>query len=223
MAPPTWKEPNGETNESGRDLQTSSPVAKSLTRVTAGAVAGTMNRLVSPGLWVNPHAVGCHEGGVRGQHLADILFWSHTGIMQTRQLTAEILDAAIEGFEAQKVRIDEQIAQVRQLQNGHSPATTTSEPQKQPRRKMSAATRKRMGEAQRKRWAATGTETASKTAAKPKRKLSAAGRAAIVAALKKRWAAKKVGLAVVKKTTAKKAARRKAVAKKALVNTKAAA
>ena len=142
---------------------------------------------------------------------------SHTGYMHTRQLTAAILDAAIEGFEAQKRRIDEQIAQVRQLQNGHSPATTTSEPQKQPRRKMSAAVRKRMGEAQRKRWAATkgDAETASKVTAMPKRKLSAAGRAAIVAALKKRWAAKKAGLTVVRKTAAKKATPRKAVAKKA--------
>jgi hypothetical protein len=136
--------------------------------------------------------------------------------MHTRQLTAAILDAAIEGFEAQKRRIDEQIAQVRQLQNGHQPvAVTTSEPQKRTRRKMSAAVRKRMGEAQRKRWAATGTETASKVTAMPKRKLSASGRAAIVAALKKRWAAKKAGLVLVKKATAKKAAPRKAAAKKA--------
>jgi hypothetical protein len=50
--------------------------------------------------------------------------------MLTRQLTAEILDAAIEGFEARKVRIDEQIAQVRQLLNGDQPAATTSEPQR---------------------------------------------------------------------------------------------
>jgi hypothetical protein len=140
--------------------------------------------------------------------------------MQTRQLTAEILDAAIEGFEARKLRLDEQIAQVRQLLNGDRPvAASTSEPQKQPRRKMSAATRKRMGEAQRKRWATkSDAETTSKTTAKPKRKLSAAGRAAIVAALKKRWAAKKAGMSVVKI-----AAARKAVAKKATANAKAAA
>jgi len=149
--------------------------------------------------------------------LADTLFQSHTDNVHTRQHTAAILDAAIEGFEAQKRRIDEQIAQVRQLQNGHSPATTTSEPQTQPRRKMSAATRKRMGEAQSKRWALakSGAGTISKATAMPKRKLSAAGRAAIVAALKKRWAAKKAGLVLVKKATAKKAAPRKAAAKKA--------
>jgi formate dehydrogenase assembly factor FdhD len=52
---------------------------------------------------------------------------SHTGCIQTRQLTAEILEAAIEGFEAQKRRIDEQIAQVRQLLKGVQPiAATTS-------------------------------------------------------------------------------------------------
>ena len=145
--------------------------------------------------------------------------------MQTRPLTVEILDAALEGFEARKLCIDEQIAQVRQLLNGHNlVAASTSEPQNEPRRKMSAATRKRMGEAQRKRWAAkSDAETASRTTAKPKRKLSAAGRAAIVAALKKRWAAKKAGLTVVKKTVVKKATPRKAVAKKAAANAKAAA
>ena len=136
----------------------------------------------------------------------------------------EILDAAIEGFELRKVRIDEQIAQVRQLQNGDQPvAAGTSEPQKPPRRKMSAATRKRMGEAQRKRWTTKSVvETASKTTSKAKRRLSAAGRAAIVAALKKRWAAKKAGLVVVKKAGDKKGARRKAVAKKAVAKTMAA-
>jgi len=57
---------------------------------------------------------------------------------------------------------------------------------------MSAAGRKAIAEAQRKRWAAKKENPAApKAAKKPKRKLSAAGRAAIVAALKKRWAAKK--------------------------------
>ena len=138
--------------------------------------------------------------------------------MLTRQLTAEILDAAIEDFEARKVRIDEQIAHVRQLLNGDQPvAASTSESQHRARRKMSAAARRRMGEAQRKRWAAKSSseETASKTPAKPKRKLSAAGRANIVAALKKRWATKQAGLRVVRKASAKRAARRKGIAKKA--------
>jgi hypothetical protein len=132
--------------------------------------------------------------------------------MQTRQLTTEILAAAVEGFEARKLRIDEQIAQVRQLMNGDQPVAATSEPQKRPLRKMSAAARKRIGDAQRKRWAGTGAQKAPTAAGKTRRKLSAAGRAAIVAALKKRWAAKKAGLTVVKKAVGKKAAAKKASA-----------
>ena len=125
--------------------------------------------------------------------------------------------AAIEGFEARKRRIDEQIAQLRRLRNGHQPvAASTSEPQKHPRRKMSAATRKRMGEAQRKRRAAkSATGTATKTAAKPKRKLSAAGRAAIVAALKKRWALIRAAAKKLHQVPVRKAGLKKAVSKKA--------
>ena len=75
------------------------------------------------------------------------------------------------------------------------PAATPEAP-KGKRRKMSAAARKRIGDAQRKRWAESKKESAPSSpvapeAPKPKRKLSAAGKAAIVAALKKRWAAKR--------------------------------
>ena len=58
---------------------------------------------------------------------------------------------------------------------------------------MSAAGRKALAEAQRKRWAASKGQAeanAPKPAKTGKRKLSAEGRANIVAALKKRWAAK---------------------------------
>src|SRR3954447_8438942 len=108
------------------------------------------------------------------------------------KLTNEIIDAAIEGFEQQKRRIDQQIAELRELRSG-SPAQSASAPAKQPRRKISAAGRKAIAEAQRKRWAASKGQaepSAPKAAKKAKRKLSAEGRANIVAALKKRWAAK---------------------------------
>ena len=111
------------------------------------------------------------------------------------KLTNEIIDAAIEGFEQQKRRIDEQISELRVVRSG-SPAQSASVPTKQPRRKMSPAGRKAIAEAQRKRWAASKGQAepqAPKPANRPKRKLSAAGRANIVAALKKRWAAKKAG------------------------------
>ena len=108
------------------------------------------------------------------------------------QLTQGIIDAAIEGFQSQKRRIDEQIAELRALSNGHPPAVKGSVPPKTKKRGMSAAGRKAIAEAQRKRWAAAkGEAVAAEPPKKAKRKLSAAGRAAIIAATKKRWAAKK--------------------------------
>jgi hypothetical protein len=77
--------------------------------------------------------------------------------------------------------------------NGAS--TGTSAPSRGPRkrRRMSADARKRIAEAQRKRWAAirnqSGATAPMKQARKPKRKLSAAGRKRIIEANRKRWAA----------------------------------
>jgi hypothetical protein len=103
------------------------------------------------------------------------------------QLTNEIIDAAIEGFEAQKQRIDAQIADLRAMRTGGKAFSATIA---KPRRTMSAAGRKAIAEAQRRRWAEKKGES-PKPAKRAKRKLSAEGRANIVAALKKRWAAKK--------------------------------
>jgi hypothetical protein len=126
------------------------------------------------------------------------------------KLTVEILTAAIEGFESQKRRIDEQIGEIRQMLNGsHVDPAGASQPQKAQRRKMSAAGRKAIAEAQRKRWAVSKGESGPVTT-KPKRKLSPAGKAAIVAALKKRWAAKRAGSLAVKKAAPRKAAAAKA-------------
>ena len=116
----------------------------------------------------------------------------------------EILAAAIEGFQAQKQRLDAQIAELRQLLAGGSvqPAATP-EPMRK-RRKMTAAARQRMAEAQRKRWAAAKKEptaaakTAKPAAKKPKRKLSAEGRQRIIDATKKRWAAVRAAAAKAK-------------------------
>jgi len=109
--------------------------------------------------------------------------------MATPKLTDEIIDAAILGFEEQRRRINAQIAELQGMRSGHNAATVSST---QSRRRMSAAGRKAIAEAQRKRWAALKDGAVPQNAPKKaKRKLSAAGRAAIVAALKKRWAAKK--------------------------------
>src|ERR1035437_3554866 len=141
--------------------------------------------------------------------------------MPTHKLTPEIITAAVEGFEQQKLRIDAQIAELRQMLTGTPPATAAApEGPKGKRRKMSAAARKRIGDAQRKRWADSKRqwESPSETVtAKPKRKLSVAGKAAIVAALKKRWAAKKMETEKPGPAVAKKVATKKPVAKKAAV------
>ena len=103
--------------------------------------------------------------------------------MPTQKLTTEIVTAAIVGFEQQKLLIDVQIAELRAMLPGGrtEPAATLTVP-KGKRRKMSAAARKRIGDAQRKRWAASkkaAEPSAPEAAPKPKRKLSRAGRAAI--------------------------------------------
>ena len=132
--------------------------------------------------------------------------------MPTQKFNAAILLAAIEGFEQQKVHIDAQIAELRAMLPGQ-PAVTPEAPIAK-RRPMSAAARKRIGDAQRKRWAASTTAPVTPEASKPKRRLSAAGKAAIVAALRKRWADKKAAPVAAKKVAIKKRAK-KAPAKKA--------
>ncbi len=108
------------------------------------------------------------------------------------KLTPEIITAAIEGFEQQKRRIDSQIDELRAvLTGGPAKPAATPEPPKRKGRKLSAAGRKAIAEAQRKRWAAPKKPLAPEAPAKPKRRLSAAGRKAIIAATKKRWALKR--------------------------------
>src|ERR1017187_4201907 len=145
---------------------------------------------------------------------------SRTVNMPTHKLTAEIITAAIEGFESQKRRIDAQIAELRAMLPG-GPTGTAATPVAPTgkRKKFSAAARQRMKEAQQRRWAKIRGESeppapTTQEPAKPKRKLSKAGRAAIVAALKERWAAKRAAAKkpakaeqppASKKTPAKKA------------------
>ena len=105
------------------------------------------------------------------------------------KLTPEIITAAILGYEQQKRHITTKIAELRSLLSGAPAESSAPESRKPKRRKMSAAARARIAEAQRKRWAAS--KKASEPVPKPKRKLSAAGRKAIIAATKKRWALKR--------------------------------
>src|SRR5450759_3073026 len=100
-------------------------------------------------------------------------------LMPTHKLTPEIITAAVEGFEQQKLRIDVQIAELRAMLTGTptEPAATPEAPKG--KRRMSAAARKRIGDPTRKRWAEAKKESAFPVAPeppKPGRKLSAAGK-----------------------------------------------
>jgi hypothetical protein len=108
------------------------------------------------------------------------------------QLTTEILNAALESLTAKRDQIDEQIAEVRRMLGTGRNGSATAEPAR-PKHRISAAGRRAIAAAQRRRWAEQKAEAGASTAnvKKPKRRLSAAGRAAIVAALKKRWAARR--------------------------------
>jgi hypothetical protein len=139
------------------------------------------------------------------------------------KLTNEIIHAAIVGFEQQKLRIDAQVAELRAMLSGSpaEPAATSEVPTgKRKRRKMSAAGRKAIAEAQRKRWAASkkAAEPPAPAPSKPKRKLSKAGRAALVANLAKARAAraaKRAEAAKAEQAATKKTATRKTAVKKA--------
>jgi len=137
-----------------------------------------------------------------------------------KQLTPEIIAAAIAGFEQQKIHIDAQIAELRAMLSGglSEPAVRPEAPTKGKRKKFSAAALRRMKEAQQKRWAKVRGASAPPTPAtpeaqKPKGRLSEAGKAAIAAATRKRWAARKAAEAkpvpAAKKTAAKKTAGKK--------------
>jgi hypothetical protein len=112
-----------------------------------------------------------------------------------QKLTPEIILAAIAGFEVQKNHIDSQISELRSMLDGRrtGPAVTPSETAK-PRKKRSAAVRRRMKIAQQLRWKKIkeDAEPLQGKAAKPKkRKLSASGRKNIIEATKRRWALKR--------------------------------
>ena len=102
-----------------------------------------------------------------------------------------LVHAAIDGFKAQKVRIDAQIAELRAMlsDNSHGNATTETAPGKH--RKMSAAARRRIAAAQRLRWARvrgeSETRLAKVKAARQKRRISPEGLKRIIAATKSRW------------------------------------
>lgn len=130
-----------------------------------------------------------------------------------QKLTKEIITVAIVGFEAQKQHIDSQIAELRNMLNSQ-PATlsvTVGAPPK-PKRKVSAASRRRMALAQKKRWAALKGRSApasETTSERPERRISDEGMRRIIAATKKRWARKRAEEARANRAAKKPALKRR--------------
>ncbi len=109
------------------------------------------------------------------------------------------LAAALAGYEQQRSELVERIGEIRRQLGGRDSAATSNDTVPGRKRTMSAAARKRIAEAQRKRWAAyrngqeptSGKKTvpAKNAAARPTRSMSAAARKRIADAQRKRWAA----------------------------------
>ena len=101
-------------------------------------------------------------------------------------VSMDLFQSALLGYERQKALLDERIAEIRrELAAGSGP----SDVERKPRRGMSADGRARVAAAQRKRWAGLKNSEAPPAKTKAKRKMSAAGRKRIIAATRKRWAA----------------------------------
>jgi hypothetical protein len=147
--------------------------------------------------------------------------------MPTQKLTNEILIAAIEGFSAQRQRLDAKIAELRVMLSG-GPAEPAAAPGAPPRKrkKFSAAARRRMKEAQQRRWAKIRGESEPSTTpepSKPKRRISEEGMKRIIAATKKRYRLQKAQAAKAQRAAKKAApARKKAAVKKAALKKTAA-
>ena len=119
----------------------------------------------------------------------------------TKRSDAELLQAALFGYQHQYTILGERMAEItRELggRGGHPEAAASGE---KPKRTMSASARRRIAAAQRKRWAAVkGTTGASakKAAGKKNRNMSAEGRERIAEATRKRWEAYRAAKAAKK-------------------------
>ncbi|HEY2015197.1 MAG TPA: hypothetical protein VGH38_16925 [Bryobacteraceae bacterium] len=130
-----------------------------------------------------------------------------------------LLEAALFGYERQREEIEAKIAEIRQHIGNESRADSTSEPGK--KRVMNAAARRRIAEAQKKRWAeyknAQGTPV--KEAKGKKRVLSAAARKHIAEATRKRWIEYRAAKAANQKSSAKTGRKKKSAAQAATADT----
>jgi hypothetical protein len=124
------------------------------------------------------HIVLCHDGVSAHQ--------THMPL----KLTPEIIAAAIDGFELQKKRLDDQIAELRQMFRPASATGSAAPPPTRRKRKMSAAGRKAIGDAARRRWAAVKAARAQAAAAPAKAGRKKVAKRARKSSTRRRGAAK---------------------------------
>jgi hypothetical protein len=126
-----------------------------------------------------------------------------------QKLSPEIISAAIAGFEAQKQHINSKIAELRNMLDHRDGAAEA--PKR--KRKISAASRRRIALAQKKRWAAIKGQSQAISPAgsePPKRRISEEGMKRIIAATKKRWALIRAQEAKASRAVAKNASMKRA-------------
>ncbi len=106
----------------------------------------------------------------------------------TKPANAELLAAALAGYQHQYEVLGERMAEIRRElgSRGGSPGVTATTSQPRRRRGMSAETRARMAEAQRRRWAGAKKSAGGRKTGK-KRNMSAEGKSRIGKATRKRW------------------------------------
>jgi hypothetical protein len=96
-----------------------------------------------------------------------------------KRMSPELLGAALEGLQQRLAEVDQNIAEVKRLLRS-GPASPAAEPAHagRRRRKMTAAAKRRIAEAQRKRWAAFRAQAAGKRPAKRRGRPPASARKA---------------------------------------------
>ncbi len=106
----------------------------------------------------------------------------------TKPANAELLAAALAGYQHQYEVLGERIAEVRRLLGGRGVVLATGTATAIGKRQRSPETRERMAAAQRLRWAGAKKSAAGRKTGK-KRNMSAEGKARIAEATRKRWEA----------------------------------
>ena len=142
-------------------------------------------------------------------------------------MDSETLQAALVGYQHQLDQIDAKMTELRSMLKGEAPAgavlAKAAPAAPGGKRPLTAAARKRIARAQRKRWAEYHK---AKEAPAKKRNMSPAARERIAEATRKRWAEFRANKAAALKAAAKparKAAAKKSAAKKPAPNTAPAA